>query len=789
MSAFQNKELDQLIAENQQLKRRNSELESAVEHLREQKNKHVVEQELMAIIDALPGLVSVVDTEFDTLIANKEVYRVFGDNGKKYLIGEKCYESRKNLDHICPNCAILKAFETGETITRVSTQEEEKLVGMITKAYAVPLYKDGKLWAGVEVIMDITDAVKAEKSLQESENKYRELLEFAPDGFFQSDDRGCIMLANSRAEGILGYSKKELIAMNVKDLLCDPELNESPLDYDRIDSGTTVMAERTVRTKEGKQIQVELSLIKNADGTYQSFFRDITERIRQKQALIESEERYSCAFRTSPDSISITTVDGAFVDINNGFFELTGYTKEDVKGETSLSLNIWEEPEEREIFINTLKKEGRVSNFEAGFRRKNGTVGIGLMSAILIFFGNVPHVLSIIRDITDRKVTENELLLAKEKAEESDRLKSAFLANLSHEIRTPMNGILGFSELLKEEGITAKTRNHYIDIITKSGHHLLSIINDIIDISRIETNQVKPRITDVNVDTLLLDLHEQFRFMIPKDKKIRLNIKCFESNEPVLISTDKNKLNQVLSNLLSNAIKFTDKGEVEAWYELGEEDTVKFFVKDKGIGIDIKDQKIIFERFRRIENDFTIKQGGAGLGLAISKAYVEMLGGTIAVDSKIDKGTLFTVTIPNLNQAKIKETSASKPEENTMKSVPSEGYLLVVEDDEVNYKYIAAVLNYNHLKHIHAINGLDAVTLCEQDPSIKLVLMDLKMPVMDGFEARERIAKIRPELPIIAQTAYALLDEIKKIEEAGFNNYITKPIDKNKLIQMIQPYL
>ena len=631
--------------------------------------------------------------------------------------------------------------------------------------------------------------LRAEQPLQESEKRYRELLEFAPDGFFQSDDKGRIMLTNSRAEKILGYTREELVAMNVKDLFCDPTLNDHPLNYDLINSGKTVIAERNVKTRDGRRIQVELSLIRNLDGTYQSFFRDITKRNEQKRALIESEERYACAFRTSPDSISINRLDGTFVDVNEGFTELTGYTMEETIGKTSLGMKLWAEVEEREIFMNTLKKEGRVFNFEAGFRRKNGTVGTGLMSAIIINFGNIPHSLSITRDITERKITENELVLAKEKAEESDRLKSAFLANLSHEIRTPMNGILGFCELLKEEDLSQETRDHYLDIIAKSGYSLLAIINDIIDISRIETNQVKPQITPVNVDTMLLDIHDQLRFTIPKDKKVKLEVCCYDNNDPVIIATDKTKLNQILSNLLSNAIKFTEKGEIAAWYKTTDDDKIIFSVKDTGIGIDKKDQKIIFERFRRIENDHTIQFGGTGLGLAISKAYVEMMGGTIAVESELGKGTLFTVTIPNIKKNLQADQPASASEGQTMNPSQKEGCLLVVEDDEVNYKYISAVLKYNKLEHIHAIDGLEAVTLCEEDESIRLVLMDLKMPVMDGFEARKRIAAIRPDLPIIAQTAYALTDEIQRILDEGFTDYLTKPIDKTRLIQVVQSYL
>jgi len=249
-------------------------------------------------------------------------------------------------------------------------------------------------------------------------------------------------------------------------------------------------------------------------------------------------------------------------------------------------------------------------------------------------------------DITERKQMLAELVNAKERAEESDRLKSAFLANLSHEIRTPMNAILGFADLLMDTDLNDEMHESYINIIKKSGTHLLSIINDIIEISRIETGQITLNIGATHVSNMLHDIYHQLKVTIPKEKKVQLQIIPSTRDVQHLVMMDEVKVRQIIINLINNALKFTEQGHVAFGYNLTGRGAIEFFVEDTGIGIDKAYHSLIFERFRQVENNVTVKHGGSGLGLAISKAYVEKMGGSIFLESEKGKGSRFAFRIP-----------------------------------------------------------------------------------------------------------------------------------------------
>lgn len=380
-----------------------------------------------------------------------------------------------------------------------------------------------------------------------------------------------------------------------------------------------------------------------------------------------------------------------------------------------------------------------------------------------------------------------ELIKAKIKAEEGDRLKSSFLANLSHEIRTPMNAINGFTELLLNTNISESEKLEYLNVIEKSGKNLVGIIDDLIEMSKIDSNQLTPNLTVINLDSLVTELYETVKITI-QNKDI--DFKLIKSKTPAKfnIITDDIKLKQVIINLLTNAIKFTEKGSVTFGFEINEEkELIGFTVKDTGMGISEDNHKNIFDRFKRVDSDISIKVGGLGLGLAISKAYVDLLGGSISLESKVGEGSTFYFSIP---------LEYSKTEHITVKSINNvdvvkseEETILIAEDDNINFLLFQKMMQHKNYKIIRAINGQEAVDICINNPNIDLVLMDIKMPIMTGFEALEQIRPIRPNLPIIAQTAYSSSDDKIKIEEAGFNGYITKPLNRDALFELINNYL
>ena len=387
--------------------------------------------------------------------------------------------------------------------------------------------------------------------------------------------------------------------------------------------------------------------------------------------------------------------------------------------------------------------------------------------------------------IEDLNIYSIQLKEAKEKAEESDRLKSAFLANMSHEIRTPMNGILGFTQLLKEPNLTHEEQQDFIRVIEKSGERMLNTLNDIVDFSKIESGITKVDIKETNINKQIEFIYKFFKPEV-ESKGITFSVKNNQPTKEAIINTDNEKVYGILTNLVKNAIKFTDEGSIEIGYEKKGE-YLEFYVKDTGVGIPKKNMGIIFERFRIGSESLDRLYEGSGLGLSISKSYVEMLGGRIWVESEEGKGSTFYFTIPCNNEfdaIAIKNAVSTEDIGVQMKNLK----ILVVEDDETSYKYFGALLQKNIYDVLYAKTGLEAVSACHNNPDIDLILMDIRMPVMDGYEATHQIREFNKEVIIIAQTAYVLSDDRGKSIEAGCNDYISKPINKTLLYELIKKY-
>ncbi|MGE0076564.1 MAG: ATP-binding protein [Bacteroidales bacterium] len=392
-------------------------------------------------------------------------------------------------------------------------------------------------------------------------------------------------------------------------------------------------------------------------------------------------------------------------------------------------------------------------------------------------------IVAAIRDNTDRKQFEDEIIEAKERAEENDRLKTAFLQNMSHEIRTPMNAISGFSSFLSDPDLTTDKRNDFVSIIQNSSNQLLSIVNDILTISSLETKQEKVNVQSVCVNSIVNNLFSIFSQQAAT-RNIALNHRQQLSDEQSTILTDETKVIQILTHLLSNAIKFTHSGSIEFGYHLINTDGnsfLQFYVIDTGIGINKKHHKTIFERFRQADTSINRKYGGTGLGLSISKAFVELLGGNIWLESESDKGSTFYFTIPYNH---VEKTIPNEPQ--TISALSTET-VIVAEDEEYNFRYIKELLKPFKFKILHAKNGIETVELSKANPEIKFILMDIKMPIMDGHTAAKLIKEFRPDLPIIAQSAYALENEINKFKSV-FDEYITKPINMQQFNTIISKY-
>ncbi len=375
---------------------------------------------------------------------------------------------------------------------------------------------------------------------------------------------------------------------------------------------------------------------------------------------------------------------------------------------------------------------------------------------------------------------------AKEKAEESDRLKTSFLQNISHEIRTPMNSILGFLELLQDEEISDEEQREYYSIIRQSSDRMLHTMHNIIEVAKHESGLIEADITDFVADEVISDV---LTMLAPfaESRQIKLEFRNTNDLHELRLSTDKHKFRLIVYSLVENAIKFTNEGSVAVGYECIQPGKVKIIISDTGIGIDPSKHELIFERFRQADDSNTRSHEGAGLGLTLAKAYTELLGGTIELQSEPGKGSTLTVL---LNISHILVPRQIKPEKpaNKTQARKKGRVLLIVEDDEYNANYLTVVANLIGIETIRVNNGLEAVEVCKSNPEVGLVLMDLKMPVMDGYEATQKIREFDKQLVIIAQTAYALSNDRQKAIASGCNDYFEKPIRYKKMTSLLKTH-
>ena len=508
--------------------------------------------------------------------------------------------------------------------------------------------------------------------------------------------------------------------------------------------------------------------------------KDVEERKQIENALRESEELYRQLVQTSPDGIALVDIQGNILYASPKSKQLFGFTDEEpYEGKNIFNFIHSENIEKARMDISRviLKQQSFTGNY--ALVRQDNTQFIAEINS------------AIIRDITERKKVEEELINAKNKAEESDRLKSAFLANMSHEIRTPMNGILGFASLLNEEDITSQQREEYTQIINQNGTMLLSLIDDILDIAKIEAEQLTIHEKPCFLNQVLYDVYVLFKKLLEnnKENKTKLILKLSEFELEHEIYLDASRLKQVISNLLSNAIKFTENGYIEFGYLVESPSNLKFYVKDTGIGLPPEKLGVIFDRFRQADETNARKYGGTGLGLTISSNLIKLMGGDMWVESEINVGSTFYFTIPYKPIPDQKAPSQIIMENSSKKSFQWTNInILIAEDEPVNFLYIREILKNTDANIIHAKNGSEAIRLCKKI-HIDIVLMDIKMPDMNGFDATQEIKKHRADLPVIAQTAYAMEDERIKCIASGCDEYLPKPIDQNKLLNLIDCFL
>ena len=593
--------------------------------------------------------------------------------------------------------------------------------------------------------------------------------------------------------------------------------------------------ENTVQTEHLKLINRDLEE-KNAKINQQK--KEIQEQTRQLENKNKELEKLFITTQKTDNSIVIADANGEIEWVNEGFTRMYGYSLPEFIEEKGLSLvSASSYPYIEETINEIIKTKKSISYNTRGNNKWNKSIWMRTtVTPITDENGEIYKLVAIDSDITKLKEAEEEILIqkeeieaqrdlaneqkrqiqnqnielekhktqleklvtqrtaqlkiAKEKAEESDRLKSSFLANMSHEIRTPMNAIIGFSELISDIDIDQYQRKELITHLNSNCNSLLHLIDDIIDIARIEAGQLRIFKQDCFINQTFIELYESFsETELKENKNVELIVEVENTDENLSINTDPYRFRQVMNNLIGNAIKFTDQGFIKFGYQIspeGYKNFIRFFVQDTGIGLNKKEQKEIFEQFRKIDSGENNKlYRGAGLGLAISQNLINELGGKIWIESESGIGSTFYFTLPyTKTNIKYKQSEPVNTNYNWENKT-----ILIAEDEESNIKMLKMVLQKTNINIIHVQNGQKAIDKCKELNEIDLVLLDIKMPKIDGLDATREIRKFNKKIPIIAFTAYAMPADQEKARKAGCTNFIAKPIKKDKLLGKLDYYL
>jgi len=750
-----------------------------------QKTKEIVNTnaELNQIFNTTGNSMRLIDTDYNIIRVNRTFSTISGIS-KEDAEKKKCYNVFPGPYCHTADCPLIQIKNGEERIEQdiCKKNKQGKIIPGILNAVAFR-GQNGEILGIIEDFKDITLRVEIEAALKRTEQQFSIFMDNLPLGVFIKDENLKSVYSNKYMNSI--FPKENL--NKTPEEIFPKEYAKRIIEEDRrVLNGEVLVVEDHLPDKHGEKriFQTHKFRYRSIDNTWQigGVSLDITQNKETEYEL----KILSNAIQHSPACVVITNLEGEIQIVNPSFSEITGYSPKDVIGKEISILN--NNASSGLLYKDIMSKVLSGKDWQGEFQniKKNGERywELASISPVKNNKGQITHFVVISEDITTRKKNEKELIDAKEKAEESNQLKTAFLANLSHEIRTPMNAIIGFSNLLLEEDMSHEEKVKLNSLINDNSQNLLKLIDDVIDISKIQSGDISIIKTECYLNKVLLDLYVSLSIQIENDSKKEISLSLHKGSrlKDFNIITDPVRLKQILYNLIENAIKFTTKGFVEFGYTLMEkEKKIQFHVIDSGIGISNDKFDMIYDLFRQADESFTREYGGTGIGLTIAKKLVDHLGGDIWVQSTPDQGTNIYFTLP------IEDTESKfvKSEQLTTEFDWKNKVVLVAEDIDINYKLIEEILAPTNAKIIWAKDGKEAVEFCLKNDKIDLVLMDIKMPKMNGIEATQKIKQHNNKLTIIGQTAYAHDNNKEKCLNAGFDNYIAKPIKVENLLEII----
>lgn len=633
----------------------------------------------------------------------------------------------------------------------------------------------------------------AEKSLFEHQKLIDSIIDQLPHVIFVKNSKNQFILANEALAKLLGTAKENILQQNLGVFAETDKTVQQLIDYNKdkdiATADTIQFIDATSQLKTFEVIKKTFITPINIEKSLVVIAIDISKREKYEKMLREEKALLSSLINSLPDLIFYKNKQLEYIGGNEAFCKFNNFaSKDEFIGKTDFDIyneSIANQYLESDKYLLSTKQAIQFTRWE-GKNAEDKKLYDTMKVPILDENGKLTGIVGISHDITKQARTQQQIENAKNKAEQSDKLKTTFLTNLSHEIRTPLNSIIGFSDLLTDPDLTDDQREEFTELISKSGASLLTLVDDIIDLSKIETNKVILNNSKFNLNRMIIDLHEAIndgRDMIQK-KSVALEY-FIPGNEELAftIQNDEFRLRQVLSNLIKNGLKHTSKGEVKFGYRT-EKSEIIFFVKDTGLGVPKDQQSSIFERYDKV--DSFEQFGGSGLGLSISKKLVDLFGGTINFKTNEMEGSEFFFTIPiDLEMQNLNNDIQTASESYDWKNIE----ILIAENEQNNYLFLEETLKKTGANIIWVTDGVKAVETVKTNPNIQLVLMDIKMPKMDGYEATRQIKKLRKNLPVIAQTAYAMSDERDLSIQAGCDEYLTKPIRPKNLLKKINQLL